>query len=237
MERNGIIYSLTNKINKKVYIGQTIRPIIKRWYSHVHQSKHKNYPICNAIKKYGKDNFFIDEIETCKISKLDEKEKFWIEQYKSEVPNGYNIKKGGNTTRGKDSIWWGKKHSKETKQKMSQSHIGENNSNTNLKNKDVENIIFSILSNEPIKDIAKSFNVSEDTVSLIKSGKTWTHITKKYKNLLDKKTKRKLTIKDVIKIKDLIKNGYDNKSISNIYNVSLRAIYNIRNNKTWKNIN
>ncbi len=236
MEKVGLIYSITNKKNKKTYIGQTIRPLQKRWYSHVYQSKHRSYPICNAIKKYGKENFFIDEIEKCKASELDEKEKFWIKYYNSISPNGYNLKKGGNTIRGKDSPWWNKKHSKKTKEKMSKSHIGEKNSNTDLKNKDVENIIFMIISNKTIKEIAKSFNISEDIVSQIKTGKTWKHITKNYTNLLDKKTKRKLKKEDVLSIRKLIKEGNDDKSISKIYNVSPRAIYNIRNNKTWKNI-
>ena len=97
----GFIYLLTNTINNKVYIGQTIRTINTRVWEHF--NKKKKSAISLAIQKYGKENFISEEL--CKFSAttkkelitlLNEKEKFYIQKYDSLCGNnGYNIDKGG----------------------------------------------------------------------------------------------------------------------------------------------
>jgi len=51
-----IIYKITNKINNKSYIGQTIKNLDKRWKQHIYFSKtnKKNGKFNNAIRKYDK---------------------------------------------------------------------------------------------------------------------------------------------------------------------------------------
>jgi len=51
-------------------------------------------PIKRAIKKYGKENFFITEIESVKDEDINEREIYWIEKYGS-FKNGYNATAGG----------------------------------------------------------------------------------------------------------------------------------------------
>lgn len=51
----------------------------------------------NAIRKHGKDNFIVELIEICEVSKLNEREVYFIDKYKSQGPNGYNLTKGGQT--------------------------------------------------------------------------------------------------------------------------------------------
>lgn len=123
------IYKITNKINGKIYIGQTIRSIQARWNDHCKRSS--NYPLSRAIKKYGKDNFIVEEIDTAdSIDELNVKESYWIYYYKSYNSKfGYNLEFGGNKnkkvtkkTRNKISkLHKGKKISEETKKKMSES--------------------------------------------------------------------------------------------------------------------
>ena len=64
----GIIYIITNTINDKVYIGQTTRTIIDRFYKHCHFNRDRFSAISNAIRKHGKDKFTISEIEHCDYS-------------------------------------------------------------------------------------------------------------------------------------------------------------------------
>lgn len=93
-----IVYKITNKINNKVYIGQTIISIRKRWTSHCSLSKsvHRS-AIRSAIQKYGKDNFEIKVIAKCNsIDELNHREKYYISLFKSLAPNGYNLESGGN---------------------------------------------------------------------------------------------------------------------------------------------
>lgn len=93
----GIIYIISNSINNKVYIGQTIQSLKDRWIEHCRKScsnNEANMHIKRAILKYGKENFTIKELERCKIDQLDEREIYYISLYDS-YNNGYNNTKGG----------------------------------------------------------------------------------------------------------------------------------------------
>lgn len=92
----GIIYIITNSINDKVYIGQTIQTLKSRWQAHCRKGslEEQNMQIKRAIRKYGKENFSIKELERCSIAELDEKEIYYISLYDS-YKKGYNSTKGG----------------------------------------------------------------------------------------------------------------------------------------------
>lgn len=107
-----IIYLVTNKINLKVYVGQTIQPLKKRWKSH----QSKGCILYNSIQKYGKENFTIEQIDSAEnIEELNEKEIYWISFYNSISPVGYNLRLGGNG---------GGNLSDETKSKIAKTLIG-----------------------------------------------------------------------------------------------------------------
>ena len=91
-----IIYKITNLVNGKLYIGQTTQDLQTRWYKHCHSSS-GCVALHNAIKRYGKDNFSVEVIDRAtNRSELNDKEKYWIGQYNSISPNGYNLTTGGN---------------------------------------------------------------------------------------------------------------------------------------------
>lgn len=71
----GYIYKITNNINGKIYIGQTIGAIEKRFAEHKNAAKNGcRYALHRVIRKYGIENFSIEEIEQCPIEELDNKE-------------------------------------------------------------------------------------------------------------------------------------------------------------------
>lgn len=93
----GVIYKITNNINNKVYIGQTVQKIQNRFYQHCATNCSeavKNMAIHRAIHKYGKTTFTMEVLESCPKKMLDEREKFWINYYDS-YNNGYNSTLGG----------------------------------------------------------------------------------------------------------------------------------------------
>lgn len=93
-----IIYKAENKVNGKIYIGQTIHTLEYRKKQHENSVKYKNsYAFAKAIKKYGKENFLWEIIDTAKnIEELNEKESYYILKYHSLITeNGYNLKGGG----------------------------------------------------------------------------------------------------------------------------------------------
>lgn len=91
----GWIYKISNDINNKVYIGQTMRPLYYRWSVHKYRAN-QNYKghLYSAMRKYGIDHFYIEEIEKCPDSILDRRERYWIQFYNS-YGNGYNETLGG----------------------------------------------------------------------------------------------------------------------------------------------
>lgn len=102
-----IIYKITNNVNGKLYIGQTTHSLKKRWGEHCRGIP--NTAIKSAIKKYGKDSFTIEQLDTANTTdELNEKEIYWIEKLNTVTPNGYNLTHGGVKFR----------HGKETLSKM-----------------------------------------------------------------------------------------------------------------------
>lgn len=89
------IYKITNKINNKIYIGETTTTLAKRWRDHIRESFNEghgyNYPIHMAIRKYGLEYFNFEEIEQCEDEVRFAREHYYIMFYNSLTPNGYNI--------------------------------------------------------------------------------------------------------------------------------------------------
>jgi|688.fasta_scaffold625874_2 group I intron endonuclease len=102
------IYKIENKINGKLYIGQTINSLKTRFKKHLSQINCKNQcsALYSAIRKYGKENFEISEIVSGDFSKdeLNNLEIFFIQHYNTLSPNGYNLQTGGNTTTLADEV-------------------------------------------------------------------------------------------------------------------------------------
>jgi group I intron endonuclease len=91
----GFIYKITNAINNKIYIGQTIQSINKRFKNHLFACYHEKMPLHRAIRKYGKDKFNIEIIDFAMNSEeLNKKEIFYIEKLNT-IKNGYNVDLGG----------------------------------------------------------------------------------------------------------------------------------------------
>lgn len=85
------IYKITNKLNNKTYIGQSVC-IERRWEEHIRDNS--NSLIHLAILKYGVKNFTFEVLEECHQSELDEKEIYWIKVFNS-FEDGYNLTLGG----------------------------------------------------------------------------------------------------------------------------------------------
>lgn len=100
----GYIYKFENIENKKIYIGQTRQKIKSRYSQHFRDAKKstKNSAFHSALIKYGKEGFKFDVIEEIDCSnkkdlvkELNKLEIQHIKDYNCLVPNGYNIRLGG----------------------------------------------------------------------------------------------------------------------------------------------
>ena len=135
------VYKITNVVNGKQYVGQSIHPE-KRFIEHYRYS-YGNSLVSRAIKKYGLDNFFLEIIEKCKTqTKVDYQEIYWVKTLRTLAPNGYNLEEGGRggipslETRkkmgnaakkrtGLGNPFYGKTHSEEVRRKISLSRMGK----------------------------------------------------------------------------------------------------------------
>jgi group I intron endonuclease len=107
------IYKWTHITSGKCYIGQSIQSPNQRRLEHINDSKYttKTYHFHNALRKYGIDTFTWEVIATANsIEELNLLEEQYVTQYDS-INNGFNIRQAGNN----------KLHSKESKQRMSES--------------------------------------------------------------------------------------------------------------------
>lgn len=123
----GRVYVITNKVNGRKYVGQTVRTIQERFKQHVEYSFRKDYqhyPICRAIKKHGKENFLIELLEECFTrQELNKSEIKWIKDLKTNLrknEHGYNLTSGGESLSGDDNPFYGKKHSEKTRKLISE---------------------------------------------------------------------------------------------------------------------
>lgn len=92
------IYLITNTVTHKVYVGQSV-DIERRWKEHKARAfnpNSNNYdtPLARSIRKYGIEAFVESILCECTQEELNEKEAYYIHQFNSLVPNGYNILDG-----------------------------------------------------------------------------------------------------------------------------------------------
>lgn len=126
------IYKYTNIITGQSYIGQTTQSVSKRAGAKgCHY--HKELPFRKAIYEYGWENFEQSILRLCTSQEeADQYEKCFIEKYNSIYPNGYNMQNGGkeggkhhNLSKNIMSALACERHpTKETREKMSESHKG-----------------------------------------------------------------------------------------------------------------
>ena len=95
----GKIYKIVNSINDKIYIGQTINSLQKRWTAHKSDSKKEDYCLYRAMRKHGIENFnvalLIDNVSS--KSELNYLESYYIAFFDS-YRTGYNENYGSKDT-------------------------------------------------------------------------------------------------------------------------------------------
>lgn len=95
-----VVYKVTNKINGKVYIGQTIHSLEHRKSGHERDArceKKTTVAFHNALLKYGYENFDWEVLKECTTQEeLDYYEDYYIKEFNTlDREIGYNLKSGG----------------------------------------------------------------------------------------------------------------------------------------------
>jgi group I intron endonuclease len=220
MTKIGKIYKIKNLTNEKEYIGCTISTLKKRFEEHIFRclKSDSNTKLCNSIRKYGFENFRIELIDECDTSIIYEKEKYFINEMNT-------FKKGLNSTYGGEGCL-GYTHNEEIRKKISKI-IKDGKSH---KDKTYE-MIYGERSEEEKK-------IRKESVK-----KNWENMTdedrkkrsEKIRNSKQKKSKYKIEL--ITELKNKLKSGIGVSQLAKEYpNVNIYTIYDIKNNRRWKNI-
>lgn len=146
------IYIIKNRINDKVYIGQTVNPT-QRWAQYKSAAKQKPNAqlITKAMNLYGFENFQMELLES-DIESYDEREIYWIEHYNSIAPNGYNLTIGGQGTGSGVNAYTSSVSSKEVLSNI------------------IEDLLLDDLS---LKDISEKYQISYGVINELNQGHTY----------------------------------------------------------------
>lgn len=147
------VYVITNVLNGKQYVGVT-KNISSRMRSHASHTIPTKAAIKNAIKKYGREHFTIEVLEEGSQDYCYEREPYWIENFNTLKPSGYNICTGGRGAKGltgenngmfgrrgalhphfgKPGYRSGVPHTKQSREKMSAARRGKKHSPEAIEN-------------------------------------------------------------------------------------------------------
>lgn len=96
-----LIYKITNKLNNKCYVGQTIKSPEQRWKEHQQHAfgqhcNDRNKDLYKAMREDGIENFTFEVLQNNidNFLDLDKAEIYWIDYYKAFL-EGYNKTRGG----------------------------------------------------------------------------------------------------------------------------------------------
>lgn len=96
------VYKITNTLNGKVYIGQTVdyRKRKVGHFSYLRRNAHRNCYLQKSFNKYGESSFKMEIIKECAVDELDKLEIYYMRKYNSiDKTLGYNMVIGGNTNK------------------------------------------------------------------------------------------------------------------------------------------
>lgn len=242
------IYRYINKINGKVYVGQSI-DIRQRQYQHKSSAFNKNAndyesQFHQAVRKYnGFNNFdfeILEEIQPYEYTSdiLDELEKYYIKKFDS-YKNGYNANEGGDAKNGKEAA------------------KGEKNGRALLTQKDVEYIRECYNAHIPFKQVFAKYQnkISKRGFQNVWWFNTWKNIHPEYHTEENKyfhshqaksnpseiarQNKRAFTAKQVKEMRQRYENGETPKQIwlSMAPDRAWSTVYNVLIKQTYKDIN
>lgn len=209
------IYKITNLINGKIYIGQSVHPN-KRWQEHNQRAKTNldNYPIHLAIQKYGQENFSFEVLEW--TEDYDNRERELIKEFNSLSPNGYNILEGGHSP-----IMYGEQHPR-----------------NKVQDQDLLLIIQDLKENKlSDREIAQKYNLTDKIIADINHGRTH-KLNNEIYPIRVKKGRQYLTESQANEIKDLLLNSsLSFTEIALLYNTTKSNISQINNGRSFKRDN
>jgi len=119
------IYTITNIINGKIYLGSTTQSFQLRWNCHLsllRNNKHPNKHLQSSWNKYVESNFIFEILEQCELEFCLSQEQYWI-----NILNVCDLKYGYNKTSSPQNFRLNTKQSEESIKKIKQARSLQKN--------------------------------------------------------------------------------------------------------------
>lgn len=259
------VYTIFNKINGKIYVGET-NDWKARWSKHIsvaYSHKIKGYAIHAAIFKYGIESFEFSVLQELPTKQdVRNSEIYWIKYFQSKNRSfGYNLTYGGDG--GLGTI-----HTEETKSSISKSHIGmKHTEKSKAKMSISQKLVAPFKQRRFIGPLMKRKPISQKQKELLSKIKTGLKFTDEHKinmskaTVLTNKLRKEQGIKhpslgiklpqvqgennfnaklkewQVLEIRNKFNSGsYSMRLLAREYNISRAVIKSIIKRITWKHI-
>lgn len=223
-----IIYSYTNLVNGKRYIGQTKSPE-ERHKRHFITARYEkgpgyDYPFYAAIRKYGEENFRYEILAKDLTQDLaNTMEEYYIELYNS-MEHGYNLLSGGNNA--------SKAKTEEAVVKMSKAKAA-------FTDEEIKELRLAYKNKEKPSEIYRekySERVKYQSFYNIWCGKRYSHIMPEVFTK-GQKRRTKFTAEQVLEVRRLYKEGnWTHKQLGEKFGMSEPTVADIIKRRTWKHI-
>lgn len=193
------LYVVSNRVNRKCYVGWTGDQAQQRWNEHCQEAKRgesERY-FCKAIRKYGREGFDWEVIQTFHTKEeAIQAEIYWIAELKRFGIELYNLTEGGEGTvgwkptdeqrrqmsiarSGEGNSMWGKSQTEESKRKNSEAQyklmrFGDNHSCSRLSTTKAADIrSMRATDNYTIKQLADAYGVSNACIEDVLYNRKW----------------------------------------------------------------
>lgn len=237
------IYAFVNSFNGSLYVGSTKNAgnRIRQHLSELRRGVHHSKFFQNAWNKYGENVFMFCVIEKCPIENLIEREQFWLDNFK---PFLYNLSDRALPAQNKPCPETTKEILRE---RMMGNSFGKNKSYCGfLKEQDIPKIFQLFANGKSTEYIGNKFNVDKTHISRILNRKVWASVEIENNIFLKCRIRSKSRNRGSIQPKgarlsvkiarDIKFSSEPAKVIADKYNICRDSVYNIRNGKTWKNL-
>jgi group I intron endonuclease len=199
------IYKITNNINNKSYIGQSL-DFKKRWKTHISDALRKTgkthitkkFAIHHAINHYGVENFNFEVIQECdSLEEANLLEISYIEKFNTLAPLGYNLTTGGHNSSPSPEIKekireklkivsyfniakphpnLGRQLPEEIKTNLSRKNSGDLAGAKKITSAQAKEIYLKALANVSTQELMASYQLSQNTILNILNKKSWKEI-------------------------------------------------------------